>query len=108
MNLRLVSIVGWGCAGVGLSLHRCATRVWSKQRGHDVFEAGEDRGTDLLRIPRKVRSLEPSLCCSSVTVDVSTVGGAVSADDAMMAPCSFDDIDLRFDCAVIRPIKVSM
>jgi hypothetical protein len=38
--------------------------------------------TYFLRIPRKVRSLEPSLCCSSVTVAVSTVGGA--SDDAMM------------------------
>lgn len=85
-------------------------RLVVKQRQKNRLEAGGNGKTDLLRIPRKVRSLEPSLCCSSVTVDVSTVGGAVSADDAMMAPCSFDEVDLcsarRFNCAMKDSIKV--
>lgn len=51
----------------------------------------------LFRIPRKVRNLEPSLCCSSVTVDVSTVGGAGSADDAMMASLQVFEVDLRLN-----------
>jgi hypothetical protein len=41
--------------------------------------------------------LEPSLCCSSVTVDVSTVGGAGSADDAMMASLQVFEVDLRLN-----------
>lgn len=55
--------------------------------GKESVQYSPKQKTNLLRIPKNVLSLEPSLCCSSDTVAVSTVGGA--SVDAMMGSQGF-------------------